>query len=246
MGYARVGGRENPTPRRRHALLFRRFMSSKFPTDKTDKAIDAGGAIAAAVPWIGGPVPAVLSGIGQQRKLNRIQEVLDKLAEEIKDLDSDISKNYVRTEDFEELLEQTPRRAADERHEEVRELYVQFLRQAIAQPGDEYDEQLAVLRLIAAAETRLAEEFSAPLQLSGISAFETATWRYSMCGDATMKNEDGSNETVPFYAEFDALGAATGKPAYLPRVVLTLPRWMRGTDSGRKAFYSTYPICKPA
>jgi hypothetical protein len=145
-------------------------MSSKFPTDKTDKAIDAGGAIAAAVPWIGGPVPAVLSGIGQQRKLNRIQEVLDKLAEEIKDLDSDISKNYVRTEDFEELLEQTPRRAADERHEEVRELYVQFLRQAIAQPGDEYDEQLAVLRALEGVRANHLAVLRATLQEPGPEA----------------------------------------------------------------------------
>jgi hypothetical protein len=146
------------------------MSESKFPTDGTDKAIDAGAMIVSVVPWIGGPVGAVLSGIGQQRKLNRVQEVLDKLAVEIKDLESDVAKKYVKTEDFEELLEQTLRRAADERQEEVRELYVHFLRRAITRPGDKYDDQLAVLRAVEGMNSQHLAVLRATLQQPGPEA----------------------------------------------------------------------------
>src|SRR5690606_30731368 len=61
---------------------------------------------------------------------------------------SEAAKTYVKTEDFEELLEQTLRKVADERQEEVRELYAKFLSRAITKPGDKYDDQIAVLRSV--------------------------------------------------------------------------------------------------
>lgn len=128
--------------------LIGRMSKSKFPTDKTDRAIDAGATIVSIVPWIGGPVSSVLSGYGQARKLNRIQEVLDGLGEQLRRFESTVTEEYVRTEEFEELLEQTLRRAADERQEEVRALYRRFLHRAITEPGDDYDEQMGVLRVI--------------------------------------------------------------------------------------------------
>ena len=118
------------------------------PADRTDVSIAVGSALISAVPWLGGPVSNVLTGYGQRRKFDRVKDVLDGLADELRNFESDVAKDYVRTEDFEDLLEQTLRRAADDRHAEVRELYRRFLRQAIVQPGDEYDEQLNVLRVL--------------------------------------------------------------------------------------------------
>lgn len=121
---------------------------SSLPSERTDKALVAGSIIASAVPWLGGPVSSVLSGIGTERKLKRIREVLDGLADELKDFESEVARDYVRTEDFEELLEHALRRAADERNAEVRGLYVRFLRRVIVEPADEYDDQMEVLRAV--------------------------------------------------------------------------------------------------
>ena len=107
-----------------------------------------GSALLSAVPWLGGPVSNVISGYSQTRKFNRVQELLNGLANELRNFESDIAKEYVRTEDFEELLERTLRKAADERQAEVRNLYLRFIRHAITEPGDEYDAQVNVLRVI--------------------------------------------------------------------------------------------------
>ena len=112
---------------------------SNFPIDRTDRSIAAASALVSAVPWLGGAVSNVVSGYGQTRKFNRVQELLGGLARELSDFESDVAKEYVRTEDFEELLEQTLRRAADERDAEVRNLYLRFIHRAITEPGDEYD-----------------------------------------------------------------------------------------------------------
>lgn len=122
---------------------------SEFPTDGTDRAISAVSTLATLVPWLGGPVSNVVGGYGQARKFNRVQGLLDELAGRLSDFESEVSQEYVRTEDFEELLEHTLRRAADERSSEVRDLYLRFIYKAIIDPGDEYDDQIEVLHAIA-------------------------------------------------------------------------------------------------
>ena len=121
---------------------------SRFPTDKTDTAISVASGIASAVPWLGGVVSNVLSGYGQTRKLNRVQEVLDDLADRLTGFESEVSRDYVRTEDFEELLEHTLRRVADERDSEVRKLYVDFIHKTIVEPSEDYDADMEVLTRI--------------------------------------------------------------------------------------------------
>ena len=101
-----------------------------------------------AVPWLGGPVSNVLSGYTQSRKLSRIKEVLDELSEELREFKSRASEEYVKTENFEDLLEQTLRRVADARQSNVRTLYCRFLRRAIRDPSDDYDTQIRALKAI--------------------------------------------------------------------------------------------------
>jgi len=45
----------------------------------------------------------------------------------IKDIQSDLAKEYVKTDEFQELLEKTLRQAAEERSEEKRRAYSKFL-----------------------------------------------------------------------------------------------------------------------
>lgn len=121
---------------------------SRFPTDKTDTALSVVSGIASAVPWLGGAVSNVVGGYGQTRKFNRVQEALDELGRRLAGFESEVSKDYVRTEDFEELLEQALRRVADERNPEVRRLYVGFIERAIVEPSEDYDAHMEVLTRI--------------------------------------------------------------------------------------------------
>lgn len=114
----------------------------------TETALDVAAFVGSAVPWIGGPVSNVLGGMSTSRKLARVREVLGGLVADLEDFKSAISEEYVKTEEFEELLEQTLRRATEERNEEKRKIYRTFLLNAIESPGEPYDEQIRFLRTL--------------------------------------------------------------------------------------------------
>jgi hypothetical protein len=114
----------------------------------TEKGLDVATVVASAVPWIGGPVSAVLGGMSLGRKLGRVREVLEALAADLKAFKAATSEDYVKTEEFEELLEATLRKAAEERSEEKRQIYRAFLTDAIMSPGEPYEEQLRFLRTL--------------------------------------------------------------------------------------------------
>ncbi|WP_428737834.1 hypothetical protein [Sulfurimonas sp.] len=112
----------------------------------TEKALDVVSFVGSAVPWIGGPVSNVLSGMSLGRKLGRVREVLESLSNDLKEFKSEASESYVKTEEFEDLLEQTLKRVGEERNEEKRHLYKAFLTDSIESPGEPYDDQLRLLR----------------------------------------------------------------------------------------------------
>jgi len=66
----------------------------------------------------------------------------------LKDFKSEASEQYVKTEDFEELLENALRKASEERYEEKRRIFANFLIGAIESPGESYDEQIRFLRVL--------------------------------------------------------------------------------------------------
>ena len=113
---------------------------------KAETALDVAAAVTSAAPWIGGPVSSVLSGMSFGRKLGRVREVLEAVATDLKDFQSEASEKYVKTDEFEDLLEQTLKRAGEERSEDKRRLYKAFLTEAIESPGEDYDDQLRLLR----------------------------------------------------------------------------------------------------
>ncbi|ADJ27968.1 hypothetical protein [Nitrosococcus watsonii] len=111
----------------------------------TETALDVASFVGSAVPWIGGPVSNVLGGMSLGRKLGRVREVLESLSNDLKEFKSEASESYVKTEEFEDLLEQTLKRVGEERNEEKRHLYKAFLTDAIESP-EPYDDQLCLLR----------------------------------------------------------------------------------------------------
>jgi hypothetical protein len=114
----------------------------------TDIALETTAFLSSAVPWIGGPVSNVLSGLSVDRKISRVSEVLRGIAGDLRDFKSEVSEEYVKTEDFEELLEETLSRVTRERNEEKRRIYKDFLVDAIKSPGESSNEQIRFLRTL--------------------------------------------------------------------------------------------------
>jgi hypothetical protein len=64
-----------------------------------------------------------------------VREVISGLALRLANLQSTLADEYVRGDEFEDLLDQTLRRVANERHESKRRLYREFLVAAITTPA---------------------------------------------------------------------------------------------------------------
>lgn len=132
-------------------------------TTPPETIADIATVVTSAVPWIGGPVSAVLAGVSLNRKIERIRDVLIDMAEQIKDVTSETAKSYVQTEDFQDLLEKTLQESANERVEEKRKAYAAFLANDISSPEHSYDEKLRILRTLEEVQTdhiRMLKAFS--------------------------------------------------------------------------------------
>lgn len=117
------------------------------PSGKTETALDTVSLVASAVPGLGNVVANLLSGFSTDRKFLRVHEVLVGFAQDLKDARSEAAEQYVKTEDFADLLETTSRRAAEARTAEKRRLYRAFLVGAVTAPAP-YDEQVRVLQAL--------------------------------------------------------------------------------------------------
>lgn len=113
-----------------------------------DRALDVAAVVANLVPLIGGPVSSILSGISGGRKEQRILEVIQGVSDDLRDFKSQAAEEYVKTEDFEELLENTLKRVVQERSSEKRQLYRRILTHAIKYPGGDYQEHLRFLKTL--------------------------------------------------------------------------------------------------
>jgi hypothetical protein len=111
-------------------------------------ALDIAAGVSSIAPWVGGPVAQVLNGMSLGRKLERVRTVLMDMASRVKGLEDKPAAEYVKSDEFSELLEKTLRQAADERNEEKRRAYAAFLAGAIASPGESYDDKIRLLRTL--------------------------------------------------------------------------------------------------
>jgi hypothetical protein len=128
------------------------------PDDRKDLALDTASVLAnlvtvldAKVPGLGSALGALLGGWAAERKRRRVIEVLDNLRWDLGETRaelSDVQRQYLRTDEFEELLEKTLRQAGEEHSDEKRRLYGAFLKGLILSPGQPYDEQLRFLRVL--------------------------------------------------------------------------------------------------
>ena len=163
------------------------YSSNLVPaTTGTETAADIAAPLVAAVPWLGGPLAAVLSGISVGRKIGRVREAMAALAVELEGFEEQASKDYVHTEDFQELFERTLRQVADERSAAKRTMYARFLAGLVKSPGQPYEEQLRLLRTLEELQPdhlRILKAMSQEPELgSGLSSTFEATLRDRLPG----------------------------------------------------------------
>lgn len=113
----------------------------------TERNLEIASAFATFTPLLGGVFSNVLSGIATDRQFERVREFVLRLSARLDELSAE-QEEYVRTEDFQEIVGETMRRVWSERSEEKRRAYGDFLLGIIESPGGDYDEQLEFLRLV--------------------------------------------------------------------------------------------------
>jgi hypothetical protein len=114
---------------------------------RDEKVLEVLGTVASLTPVLGGPLSSILFGISGDRRFGRASEVVLGLAERVGTLETE-QEEFVRSEDFEDLLIETLQRAAAERNEDLRRSYQNILMHAIRDPDRSYDETLRFLRVL--------------------------------------------------------------------------------------------------
>jgi hypothetical protein len=116
--------------------------------ESNNKKLEIMSIVTSAIPYLGGPISNILSGSINKRRKARIEIIIQSLAEDLRDFKSQASEDYVRTDEFQELFENTMQRVAEERNEDKRKIYGAFIREAIKSPGEPYDEKIRFLRIL--------------------------------------------------------------------------------------------------
>ncbi len=104
--------------------------------------------LASFVPTLGGAVSNHLSRISNERKFARVQDYLQILNSEISTLAKTISVDYVKTEEFEVLLEKSLQQIDLELSETKRATFAKFLAGATKIADETYEEKLRFLKII--------------------------------------------------------------------------------------------------
>ena len=115
---------------------------------RVDTAADVAAIAANLIPSFGSVVAQVLSGWSQARRFSRVRDAIIQVSNDLIDLESQVSADYISTDEFEELLEKTLLAIAEERSEDKRTMYARFLETSMKLPGDPYDDKLRHLQTL--------------------------------------------------------------------------------------------------
>jgi hypothetical protein len=104
--------------------------------------------IAKTVPWLAAPVKNALNRQWNDREFARMSEMFGNFLAKLVDFSSELSELYVKTPEFQRLLEQILIRVGDERQAEKRSIYCAFLSDAVTSPCDPFEMQLRFLQAV--------------------------------------------------------------------------------------------------
>lgn len=145
-----------------------------FPDSPAEKIIDlAGMAAGIGIPVLGPILQGVLSGGVTTRRFERVEEAVKEVVQELATQHKQVNEEYVKSEEFEELLAQTLDKIARELDGEKREIYRNFLLRIITSPPQSYWSQRQLLRLaeeLSPGHIRLLRAFLAQPDGGGMGA----------------------------------------------------------------------------
>jgi hypothetical protein len=105
-------------------------------------------ALISAVPFLGGPILAVIGDIQSIRKEKRFIEFINGLQEDIHNLSGHVNAEFISKEDFLDIFEQTARKIVMTRQEAKRTAFRHILSNAILSSNISYDEVEEFLSLV--------------------------------------------------------------------------------------------------
>jgi len=117
-------------------------------SDSAEKFKTAVGLLIQAVPYLGSPLGSMMLGSLTSRKLDRVADFLNCLRDDLETLKDDLSEDYLKSDEFEEILDETLQRVAKERTEAKRVAFRNFLTGEMKNRMASYDDQIRVLRVI--------------------------------------------------------------------------------------------------
>ncbi|MHB8763188.1 MAG: hypothetical protein ACYDA8_02420 [Deferrisomatales bacterium] len=134
------------------------------PATKRERFAELLAIVSSAAPWIGGPVAEVIGGAATTLKINRVTQFVKDVLDHVEALHSRAAEEFVRSEDFVDILEKTAQAVADERNETKRSLFANYILNNISQTEIEYDRRLKCLNLLKQVDTRHLDLLSAFLK----------------------------------------------------------------------------------
>lgn len=134
------------------------------PPTKTERFAEIIAVVTSAAPWIGGPVAEIIGGAATNLKIKRVTEFIQGVLEHVEALHTNAAEEFVKSEDFADILEKTSQAAADERHEAKRRLFSNYILNNISHPEITYDRRLKCLRTLTQVDIRHIDFLMALLQ----------------------------------------------------------------------------------
>lgn len=127
------------------------------PATKGERFAELVSLVTSAAPWIGGPVSEIVGGVATNLKIKRVTQFIKHVLAHAEALHTEAAEEFVRLEDFVDILEKTTSAVADERSEAKRVLFANFILNNISHPQLSYDFRLKCLRLLSEVNTRHLE-----------------------------------------------------------------------------------------
>lgn len=134
------------------------------PETKRERFAELLAIVSSAAPWIGGPVAEIIGGAATNLKINRVTQFVRDVLEHVEALHTNASEEFVKSEDFIDILEKTTQAVADERQEAKRAFFATFVLNNISHPEITYDRRLKCLGVLKQVDTRHIDLLTALLK----------------------------------------------------------------------------------
>ena len=118
------------------------------PSTGVERVADWVATLVSAAPTLGGPIAAVIGGWSNQRRFDRVARAIKSIATDVARLDPPTVEQYIKSDEFLELLENGLSFIARTRSERKRDAFAAVLSGAVRDTSRGYDENERMLRVI--------------------------------------------------------------------------------------------------